>query len=616
MLFLRTVLCFPYVLFYSALAVAGSTLSVDLTEGLLSRKASLMRMGDVKYVDGSGPKVKSYDVLAATAQKGCGTPEWPAYMAGLSDLPVSFPADGPVEMFSLPPLVRYLYQFGDCLSPAQKQKLLAGFTSKKQLLFAHGTINHAILRASSWYLLAQYFPNAKWLNSDGVVYSSQQVMVTLKPLLAGRRAQFYKSGQYEWLSPTYAMTNFFPLLNIIDFAADPSVKKNAEEEAILEVAILRAHSFHGEIVPPLTRKIVDQINTSDSPQDYVPSITQHLLWYYFGEPAGLGLYDFQSKKEPFFATFLGLSNWQPPEQVMRMSAAKSGDYVIKVKTPSFGIWAAETTPEIFGDSYIADDFAVGTGNQLFEPGGYSGHIQTFSILLKSNKPQNQIECYQPFWKSNMGEDAWSTDRSSPFQQMYRYDNSSVVMLFDIPLKDPWVQGADARSLPDRSIHKDALLQLAECRISKSFDEIIKEKNWIFVRQGPVFAAIATLHGSHEYDQAPPKLTSKYVLVKIREPKTALFFRVEREAANLNFAQFREQVRLQLPSYDVITSTVKLNEQSGVQTEVRFRLQPYLDGKRWSSIPEISHNAQPLVLGSDDVIDSPVLKLTNGILTIK
>ena len=92
--------------------------------------------------------------------------------------------------------------------------------------------------------------------------------------------------------------------------------------------------------------------------------------------------------------------------------------------------------------------------------------------------------------------------------------------------------------------------------------------------------------------------------------------MEREAANLNFAQFREQVRLQLPLYDVITSTVKLKEQSGVQTEVRFRLQPYLDGKRWSSIPEISHNAQPLVLGSDDVIDSPVLKLTNGILTIK
>lgn len=588
----------------------------DSEESFLNRKASLKRMGEPKYIDNSGPKAKSYDVLAATAQKGCGPPEWPAYMASLSNLTVSFPADGPIEIFSLPPLVRYLYQFGDCLSQAQKQKLLAEFTSKKQLLFAHGTINHAILRSSSWYLLAQYFPKAKWMNSDGVIYSSQQVMATLKPLLAGRNSRFYKSGQIEWLSPTYAMTNFFPLLNLIDFSADPIVKKNAEEEAILETAILKAHSFHGEIVPPLTRKNFDQVNATDSPQDYVPSITQHLLWYYFGEPSGLGLYDFQSKKEPFFATILGLSSWQPPAKVLSMSSVKAGDYVIKVKTPSFGIWDSETSPEIFGDSYIADDFAVGTGNQLFEPGGYSGHIQTFSILLKSDKPQNQIECYQPYWNSNDGEDAWGTDRSSPFQQVYRYDKSSIVMLFDIPKQDPWTLGDDARSLPNRSAHKAALFQLAECRIPKSFDEIIKEKNWVFVRQGGVFVAMATLLGSNEYDQAPSRLKSKYLLVKIREPKTALFFRVERETDDLNFTQFRERVRLQSPQYNISTSSANITEQSGIQTLVKFKLQPYLDGKRWSAIPEVYQNDKPLQTFSQVVIDSPVLKLNNGILTIK
>lgn len=590
--------------------------TLDSMESFLNRKASVRRMGDPKYIDNSGQKAKSYDVLAATAaQKGCGSVDWPVYMASLSTLPVSYPPDGPIEMFSMPPLVRYLYQYGDCMTLAQKQQLLEGVTSQRQWLLGHGTLNHAIMRASSWYLLAQYFPKATWTHWDGKVYTSPQLMAALKPLLYDRKSRFYKSGHYEWLSPTYAVVNFFPLLNLIDFAIDPAVRKAADEEATLEVATLKAHSFHGEIVPPLTRKNFDQLNATDSPQDYVPAITQQLLWYYFGEPAGLGLYDFRGRKEPYYVSILGLSNWRPPADVLAMGVTKHGGYDIKVNTPSFGIWGAETTPEIFGDSYIAEDFAVGTGNQLFEPGGYSGHIQTFSILLKSTKPQNQIECYQPYWKSNAGEDAWGTDRSSPFQEMYRYDKSSVVMLFDIPKKDPWVQGTDARSLPDRSLHKDALLQLAECRIPKEFDEIIKEKNWVFIRQGAVFVAIATLLGSNEYDQASNKLKSKYLLVKIREPKTALFFRVEHETSGLNFIQFREQIRQQLPQYDVLTSSVSLTEQSGIQTQVKFKLKPYYDDKRWSSIPEVLQNGKIFQTTNDAVIDSSMLKLSNGILSV-
>ena len=160
------------------------------------------------------------------------------------------------------------------------------------------------------------------------------------------------------------------------------------------------------------------------------------------------------------------------------------------------------------------------------------------------------------------------------------------------------------------------MQLAECRIPKDFDEVIKEKNWVFVRQGGVFVAVATLLGNNEYDQAPSKLTSKYLVVKVREPKTALFFRVEREAADLNFTQFRAQVRLQRPQYDVTNSSVALLEKSGMQTQVKFKLQAHPDGKRWSAIPEILQNGKPLQSSNSYVIDSPVLKLRNGILSIK
>ena len=582
--------------------------------GLFNRRASLKRMGATNYFGDTYQKGKSYDVLAGTALRGCGPVEWPAYMSSLSILPVGFPSDGPVEMFSLPPLVRYLYQFGHCFTPDQKQKLLNGFTTQKQYLTGHGTINHAIMRATSWYLLAQYFPDAIWKNMDGRDLSSAQLMAELKNLMSERMSHFYKSGQYEWLSPTYAMVNVFPLLNLIDFAADPLVRKTAEEEATLEVAILRAHSFHGVIVPPLTRKNFDQLNTTDAPLNYVPSITQQLLWYYFGEPVNLGSYDFMSK-EPFYVTILGLSNWLPPKSVQNLSVAKDGDYSIKVNTPSFGIWDAETTPEIFGDGFITEDFAVGTGNLLFDPNGYSGHIQTFSILLKSDKPQNQIECYQPFWKSDLGEDAWATDRSSPFQEMYRYDKSSVVMLFDIPQKDPWIPDKDNHSFADRKMHKDALIQLAECRIPLGFDEIMTEKNWIFIHQGDVFVAMATLAGANEYNHAPQNLRSKYLIVKVREARTALFFRVERANSKMSFTQFREQVRNQIPAYDSSSSSIKLTEKSGIHTQVIYKLKAHGDGKRWSAIPEILHGGKLFFPDESYVVDSPILSLKNSVMMI-
>ena len=32
--------------------------------------------------------------------------------------------------------------------------------------------------------------------------------------------------------------------------------------------------------------------------------------------------------------------------------------------------------------------------------------------LESDQPQNQIQCYHPYWNSDKGEDAWGADRSS------------------------------------------------------------------------------------------------------------------------------------------------------------------------------------------------------------
>ncbi len=577
-----------------------------------NRKRAMKRMAAPVQLSNGPTKFKGYDLLAQTAQLGCGPAAWPEYMSQLASLPVSHPDDGPVEMFAVPPLVRYLYQFGHCMSSAQKNVLLESLTSKKQWLLGHGTINHAIMKASSWYLLAQYFPDAKWTHWDGKVYTSPQLMAELKRLMTGRTAHFFKAGQLELLSPTYAMVNLFPLLNLVDFADDSAVKALADKEAILQVAALQVSSFRGVIVPPVTRKNYDQRNALETSQDYAPSIAQQVLWFYFGEPSGLGLYDFQGRSEPYYFVMLALSNWRPPTVLNEIHDTANLPYELHVKTPEFGIWDAPTSTEIYGDSFVAEDFAVGTGNLLFDPFGYSGHIQLFSVLLNTTKALNQIECSHPYWNSNDGEDAWGTDRSSPFQQMYRYDQSSVTMVFNIPQADPWQQAGNSW-FAKRDRQKNSLFQVAQCRIPKGLDVILTEPNWVFVREGSSFAAIGTLKGTNSYGTSNAKMGQKYVVLKAREPKTALFVRVDSARPDFNFDQFKESVKKSAPDFDAATSRLSIKESDGAATTVEFKLAQ--TGKRWAALPVITRNGKVLAWDTPGVITTKAVQLKDGVLTL-
>jgi hypothetical protein len=589
---------------------AQSIAALERRDFLLAAAAGAGQGIDLKR----SPKIAAYEVLAATAVLGCGPREWAQYMIDLPRLKVSDIANGPIDMFALPPLVRYLYQFGECLNSSQKAELIESFVAqnKRQQLTAHGTLNHAVMRATSWYLLAQYFEGAKWTDWNGKVFDSRDLMREIKSKLTRRHDHFLKYGHYELLSPTYAMVDYFPLLNLIDFAADPQVRRQAKSEALLELASLRAHSFHGVIVPPLTRKNFDQVNATDLRRNYIPSISQQILWYYYGEPRGLQMRDFRGG-EPFYASMLALSKWRPPAAVAGISPGAG--YRIRYNTPQFGIWDADTPVEIYGDSFINDDFAMGSGNLLFQPSGYSGHIQTFSILMKSDLPNNQIECYHPFWKSNLGEDAWSTDRSSPFQQMYRYDESSLVMLFDIPDKDPWPQSKDNRFWSDRDQHADELLKVAVCRVSRSFDEVIFDGKWVFIRQGDVYTAMAILDGKYAVDEAPPALLKEFYSIKVRQAKNAIFFHVAQRLSGLDFRIFQQRMKASsLPVFDASEGTVVVHEMNGAVTKITSRIEKLPGGSDWwSALPLVVRNGRQIKPDDSFVIDSPVLSVRDGVL---
>lgn len=60
----------------------------------------------------------------------------------------------------------------------------------------------------------------------------------------------------------------------------------------------------------------------------------------------------------------------------------------------------------------------------------------------------------------------------------------------------------------------------------------------------------------------------------------------------------------------------LVEKSGIQMQVKFKLQPHSYNKRLSAIPETLQNGKPLLTVNPYVIDSTVLKRKSGVLTIK
>ena len=139
------------------------------------------------------------------------------------------------------------------LSPAQLDRARS-LLSLPQQLFSHGTLNHALMSSTSYYLLAEHFPDQRWADPKGRPYTSAEVVSRYKDLLLQRFRGFMADGFNEQLSPTYAIANLYPLLNLIDFAQDPDIRAAAEQMAVAQIGLLRADSIDGAVMPPLERR--------------------------------------------------------------------------------------------------------------------------------------------------------------------------------------------------------------------------------------------------------------------------------------------------------------------------------------------------------------------------
>jgi len=573
-----------------------------------ARRAVVLSAMDARFMTHRHPKFRSFDIVGWTATHGCGPREFGTYMAELLDYDHKAPPVGrrlEPDLFAISALVRYLFQFGDCLDAGQKQRV-ADLLSTNWDPFWHGTTNHATLLATSAYLLAQYFPDLVWHNY-GRNYTSAQLMAKFKEMLLDRYRSFLTDGQQEQFSPTYAMINFFPLLNLIDFASDPDMKVMAEAAAIAALASMRVNSFHGVFLPLLTRVAAEQHNGPLAKRTLVAT-GQHVLWFYYGEP-DQALLDIQNRMEPVYVVILALSKWIPPPEVLRLPPPGSRPYRLTTVTPEFGKWGAPRSPELFGSAYVGEDFAIGAGAGKLDPRIYI-YPQTFGIYVKSSDPFNYIECYHPYWRSNAGPDAWFTDRSSPFEQVHLSDRRGV-LLFEIPDRDPWQYDEKNRFFLDRRNRKDDLLKVAECRFPKTMDEAVVEPTSAFFRKGDVFVGMRTLRGQNVLvTDFPDHHMPDFSVIKILEPRTAVYFRVARAGNGFDFSRFRREVMQDRVSYDTNSSSVVYEDEARRSVSVQFKLEA--TSAEWvTAMPVVKVDGVLVNPDATNYVDAPFPRLGRG-----
>ena len=571
------------------------------------------------------PKFGLVQALAKLADGDSGRADALEYASRVMDY--RYPGDTPAEyheIFTYPVLARFLYMFGDQLSPQQRSHLESGLVGRAKDLLQHGTENHAIMRVSSAYLFGQYFPREKWTvempGLDPRVMTSPELMAAAKALLMERGHGFYTNGNTEMQSPTYSVVNILPLLNLWDFAQDPEVRDAAEALLLYHVAELALNDFEGHIMPPCIRQPVNQDRYGAPPETPVRLISaaQEMSWLLWNQNEFIPL-DFIHAKEPAYDVLIALSKWRPPEALNQIATGYGTPYGIKARTPymtgTWGEWGRDRPDYLYRIVWRDALFAIGGGFQRVKPSGYFFENALFRIVWHSANRYNYLECSQPYWHSNQGEEDWDDGTDTPFQQIAVNENTAIV-LFDIPAKDPWPGAGIAQWAQMRSQHSDHLLQVAQCRFPKTVDEVVQADPWCFLREGDVYIGIRVLVPGYLLRKDLGGTMVSFDEIKSYNSKTGFVFEAGTRQTAGSFVQF--QARLKSNPLQIDWDTMDVSYTSSDHDTLRIKYNPSLtldaDGFA-DTIPSIWINDEPLEYRGEPLIESPYVTLKDSILTI-
>lgn len=595
---------------------AGELASTDVSEADIAARARIViESSQLNGEPRNHPKYRIYDYLGRAAHNGCLSDG--EFNKLLGDLDESAWGSGDYssraeQVFALPPITRYALQFATCLTPDNVGRLKSALQLPR-LVLDHGTINHWSMRASSIFLLSEKYPDLVWSDvSTGRHIAAAEIIKELRPLLIGRFLKFFEDGNAEQFSPVYQAINFFSVLNLAEFSKDDELRSMADRSAIVMLATLRADSFHGQIVPPLTRANFLQRSGLSAEQSRAHLVVQFLLWFYFGEPLVTSA-DLKDRIEPFYPIMFALSAWRPPEELRRIEKTIPPAYEVTTVTPTFSKWNLPTRDYVYGSSYISDRYAIGIGNGYFKPSDYNGSNQFFGILLKGAEAENTIECYHPYWFSNFGDNAWKSDRSSPFQQQWRQGRQAVIIT-KIPDVDPWPKDLQIGWGRLRNEHALDLIKVLKCRLPKRGASFLKTADSILMNWHGTFIGIKILGSSWSLEENPADASlANYRILNVGSPSAAIYFELA-TSDQIEWERFVHQFSSRRVAFDARAGTIEFETDNGKQMRISFELASSDDDWIRSS-PRIELEGA-LMQPSRIWFDSPFLKVGGGLFWLK
>ncbi|MCL2710330.1 MAG: hypothetical protein FWE95_05575 [Planctomycetaceae bacterium] len=547
-------------------------------------------------------------------------------------------------MFDFPALAIALYRFGDSFTPEQRQSLQTALErlakSDKEDgegFLGHGTENHALLSWAPAILFCELFPDAKWANG----MTSEELHVHLKEWIRKTFKNYYERSYAEYISTTYESVHLIPVEVLYQYTKDPEVRDMAEAFLLYHWSLIALNTFDGEIIPPFGR-----MNTQ---QDHMHAPRSHAWWdvaafsYYTWVLFGWGdatnnirLTDYLDFNEPTFGIYAAMSETKMPDIFFELAACKE-PVTVRTSASSFG-WHGHGVPNaMLRKIYRTDQYAIGTGNFRWVPGGdYADHDTCgFGITWRSRNQFNYIHCMHPFWYSS-GDDVsrtaetWDRGGTSPFMQTAQHENTAIV-LFDIPDADPWHGKPSDEKWAWRNHHADDLLKRGMFRFPRTMNYTpADESGWLFLREGRTYIAVKPLKSHYLQRDVRDVSLIGFNVIKSDHAQTGFIFEVGTEDEYRGFDNFRRQIASNKVEVDWDTMTVEYTNSRNDTIRIKFvpglptvpvaDPPPHWIPRRWESIaesiPVVTINGEPEVSLADwALIESPKINMKGSILNI-
>ena len=547
-------------------------------------------------------------------------------------------------MFDFPGLALALCRYWDSFSPEQRKSLQTALErlaksdkNEGEGFLGHGTENHALLQWAPALLFCELFPDAKWSNG----MNSEQLHAHVKEWLRTTFKNYYARSYTEYLSTTYESVLLLPIEILYQYTKDPEVRDMAEAFLLYHWSLLALNTFDGEVIAPFGR-----MNTQQDHQQAEKfhswgelAAFSYYTWVLFGwgqATHNIRLSDYLDFNESSFGIYAAMSETIPNDIFFDLAASKE-PMTVRTSASTFGQYGRGVPNMMLRKIYRTGQYAIGTGNFRWVPGGdYADHDTCgFVITWNSSKQFNYLNCTHPYWYSE-GDDisrtaeTWDRGSISPFMQTAQHENTAIV-LFDIPDQDPWQGKPSAEKWAWRNKRADDLLKRGMIRFPKRVDQWIEENDWIFLRDGKTYIAIKPLKSYYLQRDSRDISLIGFNVIKSDHAQTGFIFEVGTEEEFRDFGAFRRQIPKNKIDVDWDTmavvytnsrrDTIRIQFVSGLPVvpvddiPTHWTTQLKVDGIA-ESIPEVSINGTPEVSLADwSLISSPVINMKGSVLNI-